>query len=255
MRLLSTILVILLLLPLLAKAQVSGDDPEARKVFEEVDRRRDKISFEQSDMKMIIYNSRGQTRERLIQSFSSNQNGNSNSLLIFEEPANVEGTGFLTISEGADEIQKLYLPALDRVQVISASQKSDRFMGSDFTYEDLGDQDPEDYRFELESKTDSVFVLKAKKKGSSQYHYIRFYIDAQRYVLTKAEYFNEDGDMIKRLESTDFQNVMEDVWRPGTMTMFDLVNDRKTTLSWSNRTFNESIPGWRFTERGLKRGL
>ncbi|MDZ7716921.1 MAG: outer membrane lipoprotein-sorting protein [Balneolaceae bacterium] len=239
----------------MATSQVAESDPEARKIFEEVDRRRDKISFEQSDMKMIIYNSRGQTRERLIQSFSSNRDGNSNSLLIFEEPANVAGTGFLTISEGADEIQKLYLPALDRIQVISASQKSDRFMGSDFTYEDLGDQDPEDYRFELESKTDSAFVLKAEKKESSQYHYIRFYIDSEKYALVQAEYFDEDDTMIKRLESTGFQNVMEDVWRPRTMTMYDLINDRKTTLSWSNRTFNESIPAWRFTERGLKRGI
>lgn len=255
MRLLSIIFISLLLFPFPAEAQVSGNDSEARKIFEELDRRRDKISFEQSDMEMIIYNSRGQTRERLIQSLSSNRDGNSNTLLIFQEPANVEGTGFLTISEGADEIQKLYLPALDRIQIISASQKSDRFMGSDFTYEDLGDQDPEDYRFEMKSKTDSSFVLKAEKKKSSQYNYIYFYIDAEKYVLQKAEYFNQEGTMIKRLESTGFTNVLEDVWRPGTMTMYDLVDDRKTTLSWSKRTVNEPIPSWRFTERGLKRGL
>jgi len=253
----TVVLVLILLLPslIIAQDRTVTDDPEARRIFEEMDRRRDKITFEKSDMKMVIYNSRGQTRERLIKSFSLNKGDNSNTLLIFKEPANVEGTGFLTLSEGADEVQKLYLPALGRIQIISASEKSDRFMGSDFTYEDLGDQAPEDYRFELESGTDSSYVLKAEKPGSSQYHFIRFYIDRKRYILQKAEYFNEEETMIKRLISRDFRKVKEEVWQPGTMTMFDLVEDRKTTLTWNNRTFDESIPSWRFTERGLKRGL
>jgi len=37
--------------------------------------------------------------------------------------------------------------------------------------------------------------------------------------------------------------------------MYDLRNDRKTELTWSGRNVNASIPGWRFTERGLRRGL
>jgi hypothetical protein len=243
-----------LLVPVGAWGQNFADDPEARKIFEEVDRRRDQITYEQADLEMIIYDSRDRTRNRHIRSYSFNDGDASNSLLIFEEPANVRGTGFLTISEGSDEVQKLYLPALRRIQVISAAEKSDRFMGSDFTYEDLGDQDPDDYIFAMHAQTDTAYVLKARKKVQSQYAYIYFYVDPDRYVLQRAEYFNDNGEMIKRLEADGHVQVLDQVWRPESMTMFDLRENRKTTLSWSNRIINEPIADWRFSERGLLRG-
>ncbi|NGP75738.1 outer membrane lipoprotein-sorting protein [Balneolaceae bacterium YR4-1] len=248
-------LLLLFLIPSFVGAQNIEDDPEARKIFEEVDQRRNKINSEQADMRMVIFDSRGNTRERDLLSFSMNDGEISKSLLIFESPANVRGTAFLSISEGSEEVQKLYLPALGQIQIISAAEKGDRFMGSDFTYEDLGDQDPEDYEFELRSKSDSTYVLRAEKTESSEYNYLNFYIDPERYVLQKIEYFNDDGQMIKRLEASGYSEVLDEVWQPGKMIMYDLRNDRKTELSWSDRNVNASIPGWRFTERGLRRGL
>lgn len=247
--------VLTVLIPGMLFAQDIQDDPEARKIFGEVDQRRNRISSEKADMQMIIYDSRGNTRNRSLRSFSMNEGEISKSLLIFEEPANVRGTAFLSISEGSDEVQKLYLPALGQIQIISASEKGDRFMGSDFTYEDLGDQDPEDYDFEMYSKSDTTYVLKAEKNESSEYNYLYFYIDPDRYVLQKIEYFNEEESMIKRLVASGYTKVLEEVWQPGKMVMYDLRNDRKTELTWSNREVNASIPEWRFTERGLRRGL
>jgi SepF-like predicted cell division protein (DUF552 family) len=154
-------------------------------------------------------------------------------------------------------LQKLYLPALGQIQIISAAEKGDRFMGSDFTYEDLGDQSPDDYRFEMLSKSDTSHVLKATKKKQSQYDHMYFYIDPNRYTLQKIEYFYEDGTMVKRLQASNYRQVLEeeDVWQAGKMIMYDLRNNRKTELIWSNRNVNASIPGWRFTERGLRRGV
>lgn len=249
------LLALIILIPGILFAQNIEDDPEARKVFEEVDRRRDMISSEKADMQMVIYDSKGNTRNRSLQSFSMNEGEVSKSLLIFEEPANVRGTAFLSISEGPDEIQKLYLPALNQIQIISAAEKGDRFMGSDFTYEDLGDQSPEDYNFEMHSKSDTSYVLKADKQESSEYHYLYFYIDPERYVLQKIEYFNEEENMIKRLEASDYMKVLDEVWQPGKMVMYDLRNSRKTELIWADRDVNAAIPEWRFTERGLRRGL
>lgn len=248
-------LILLFLIPTTLTAQNIEDDPEARKIFEEVDQRRSKINSERAEMRMVIFDSRGNTRERNLQSFSMNEGDVSKSLLIFESPANVRGTAFLSVSEGSEEVQKLYLPALGQIQIISAAEKGDRFMGSDFTYEDLGDQDPEDYEFELQSKSDTTYVLRAKKTEASEYHYLNFYIDPDRYVLQKIEYINEDEQMIKRLEASGYSEVLDEVWQPGKMVMFDLRDDRKTELSWSDRDVNASIPGWRFTERGLRRGL
>ena len=235
--------------------QAQPEDTNARKIFEEVEQRRTSITYEQSEMQMIIYNSSGQTRERTLQSYSYNQDDVSKSLLIFKEPANVRGTGFLNISEGSNEAQKLYLPALGRIQTISAAQKSDRFMGSDFTYEDLGDQNPEDYKFDLQAETDSAYVLRAAKKNDSQYHYLRFFVDPKRYTLSRVEYYNNNGTMIKKLIAENFKQINDKLWQPTLMTMYDLENDRRTELRWINRQIGPDIPQWRFTERGLRRGL
>ena len=243
------------LIPVLfSSLSIAQSSDRATEIFEEVDARRSKIAYEQTEMNMVIYNSKGNTRNRSINSFSFNEGEEEKSLLLFEEPANISGTGFLTLSDGNNEVQKLYLPALGRIQTITASQKADKFMGSDFTYEDLGDQNPDDYDFELIEEKDNTAVLRAVKKENSQYAYIKFYINTERYSLEKAEYFNEKDEMIKRLKAENFTNVDSNIWRANKMTMYDLKADRKTELLWSNRTINESIPGWRFTERGLKRG-
>ncbi|MDX1672072.1 MAG: outer membrane lipoprotein-sorting protein [Balneolaceae bacterium] len=255
MKRLSILVTLLFLFPLLVSSQQITDDPEARKIFEELDRRREQITWEKSDMKMVIYDSRGRTRNRSIQSYNYNEGSISKSLLIFESPANVKGTAFLTIDQGKEELQKLFLPALNKVQIISASEKSDRFMGSDFTYEDLGDQDPEDYVFELKEQRDTSFVLLARKTEKSQYDRLIFYIDSEKYAIQRVEYFDVQDAMIKRLVASDYQQVLEEVWRPNAMVMYDLENDRKTELAWSNRVIGEPIPEWRFTERGLRRGV
>jgi len=253
MKIYLQLLSIIFFLPLFASAQ--PDNPEARKIFEEVDKRRSSVASEVAEMQMIIYNSNGNRRKRSLKSFSYNEGDISKSLLIFKEPANVRGTAFLNISEGSDELQKLYLPALKRIQTISASQKNDRFVGSDFTYEDLGDQNPDDYNFELKAKTDTAYVLQATKKGNSQYDHFRFYIHPQKYTLGQVEYFNEEEEMIKKLVAESFEQLNEQLWQPHKMTMYDLKNNRRTELIWNDRTTGSDIPQWRFTERGLRRGL
>jgi len=244
---------ILLILPSLLLAQES--DTRARQIFEEVDQRRNSVTYEESELQMVIYNSNGDTRKRKIKSYSYNDAETSKSLLIFSEPANVRGTGFLTVNDGENEVQKLYLPALGRIQIISASEKSDRFMGSDFTYEDLGAQDPDDYTFRMEAETDTAFVLDAIKQGNSQYDHVKFYIKPEKYALLKVEYFNGTNEMIKKLVADNLEKLNDQLWKPQTMTMYDLKNDRKTTLRWENRNTDQTIPQWRFTERGLRRGL
>jgi len=54
------------------------------------------------------------------------------------EPADVNGTKFLTVSrKGAATDQRIYLPALKKVRKISSSGKSGEFLGSDLTYFDM----------------------------------------------------------------------------------------------------------------------
>lgn len=230
-------------------------DEDARSVFEELDKRRSAAEYESAAMTMTIHSARGRTRTRELRTWSINRDDITRQLVFFESPADVRGTGLLTITENGEETQRIYLPAVGRVQTIGTSQRSDRFMGSDFTYEDLGQQDPDLFDFVEQQRNDERILLEAVPRRESQYERIHFYIDPERYLLIKAEYFNADGEIFKRLELHDYSNVTGELWRPGHMVMHDLEDGRKTELRWTNRTFDEPIPDDLFTDRQLRRGI
>ncbi|NBC65906.1 MAG: outer membrane lipoprotein-sorting protein [Bacteroidetes bacterium] len=231
------------------------DEEEARSVFDEVEERRSSIDTEFSILEMIITDSRGRTRTRVMQSWTRNTGENTDNLIIFSEPATVRGTGFLSVNEDEDETQRLYLPSIGRIQVISAAEQSDQFMGSDFTYEDLGDQDPDDYEFQWLETGETHHTVRATKPDSDQYAFVEFKIRKDNYALETVRYFNSSEEMIKRLEAEDFVQITDVLWSPQQMTMYDLREDRKTELTWQEREINTDIPEWRFTVRGLRRGI
>ena len=240
--------------PLLAQERIT-DESEARAVFDEVEERRNSIDTEWAVLNMVITDSRGRTRNRTMQSWSQTQDGNTDNLIIFSEPASVRGTGFLTVNENGDETQRLYLPSIGRIQMITAAEKGDQFMGSDFTYEDLGDQDPDDYEFQWLETGESLHTVRATKPDSEQYAFVEFDIRKDTYALETVRYYNENEEMIKRLEAENFEQITDVLWSPTKMTMVDLREDRKTELTWQKREINTDIPDWRFTVRGLRRGI
>ncbi|WP_340105307.1 outer membrane lipoprotein-sorting protein [Rhodohalobacter sp. 8-1] len=257
MNLRSFLIALLLLFatfPALAQDRITDED-EARKIFEQVEERQNSISTETAVMEMTITDSRGRTRNRTMKMWSYTEGDNSSSLIVFTEPGNVSGTAFLTIRENGDSSQKLYLPSVGRVQTITSGERGDRFMGSDFTYEDLGDQQSEDYEFVWLEEQDSVYRVRANKPESDQYDYVEFFIDRERFTLNEIHYFNSSDEMIKRLEAESFEQVSDSLWSPSKMTMYDLRDDRNTQITWSDREINVSIPDWRFSERGLRRGI
>ncbi|MBP3192958.1 outer membrane lipoprotein-sorting protein [Natronogracilivirga saccharolytica] len=238
-----------------ASPHTPPSDDNARDVFEELDRRRTTIEYESSRMTMIIHSSRGSTRTRELRTWSINRDDESKQLTFFESPADVRDTGLLNITSNGDEHQQVYLPAVGRVQTIGSSERGDRFMGSDFTYEDLGQQNPDNYDFEEVDRDSERILLKAMPQHDSQYDHIFYHIDPDDYLLMKAEYIDHDGNKIKRLEVGEYQNIRDDIWRADYMVMHDLENDRKTELRWEDRTFDEPISADLFTERQLRRGI
>jgi hypothetical protein len=232
-----------------------SQEQSARSVFEELDRRRSNAKYETAAMTMVIHDARGRTRTRQLRTWNIHRENLTKQLVFFEAPADVRDTGLLTITENGEETQRVYLPAVGRVQSIGASQRGDRFMGSDFTYEDLGRQSPNDFEFTERDRSTGRILLKGTPRRESQYDYIHFHIDPDNYLLLKAEYFNADGEAFKRLELDKYQNVSGDLWRPNYMVMYDLENGRKTELRWKERTIDQPIPDDFFTDRQLLRGI
>ncbi|MGI9174115.1 MAG: outer membrane lipoprotein-sorting protein [Rhodothermales bacterium] len=238
-------------------AQPTAAQPQdARAIFEEVEQRQEQVTDETAQIQMEIVDPKGRTRTREMTIYTQSTGDATRSLLVFSAPADVRGMGLLTLEEDGEEEQKLYLPALRRVQRIAGSQRGERFAGSDFTYEDLGTRDADDFDLDLTGTSDSAWTIEAVPlDADSRYSRIVFAVDRARYVIREATYYDRDGDAWKKLTADDFEQVADGSWRAGRMTMADVQDERKTRLVFLERQTGEPLSEDLFTERQLQRGL
>ena len=140
-------LCLLMLLGLSLNAAAQTPEEKGLEIAVEADRRDTGFHDSTATMAMLLKNRRGDesTRDIRVRTLEQKNDGDK-SLTIFDRPADVKGTAFLSFTHksGPDD-QWLYLPALKRVKRISSRNKSGPFMGSEFAYEDLSSQEVEKY--------------------------------------------------------------------------------------------------------------
>ena len=86
--------------------------------------------------KMILTNSKGKSRTSEMVSKSLNRN--EKQMIWFLEPRDDRGVSFLKVEhENGEDEMRMWLPAFKKIRRISSSKKSNSFLGSDFSYEDL----------------------------------------------------------------------------------------------------------------------
>ena len=124
-----------------------AETPEERglAIAVETDRRDQGFVDMQVDMAMILRNASGAEnhREMRLRSLEVQEDGDK-SIMIFDTPPDIKGTGLLTFSHKVDDDdQWLNLPALKRVKRIASKNKSGPFVGSEFAFEDLRSQEVE----------------------------------------------------------------------------------------------------------------
>jgi hypothetical protein len=238
-----------------ALAQPAPASPtDADGIFREVDRRQDLVASERATIRMEIEDKKGRVRSRTMDLATKQDGDDQRSILLFSAPADIRGTGLLTIEQDGDDEQLLYLPALGRVQRIAGSARGDRFAGSDFTFEDLGARDPDDYDARLLETTDAAYTLEVRDQaGTSAYDRLVLTVDRERYTIDRAEYY-DGADLAKVLTATDFEEVAPGAYRAGSLTMRDVREERETRLVFEDREVGAAVRDALFSERTLKRG-
>ena len=77
------------------------------------------------------------------------------SLIRFDYPNDIRGTSFLVWEHPkADDERFLYLPSLGRVRRIAGAETQESFVGSDFTYEDIGGRELDEYTYSFAGPAD-----------------------------------------------------------------------------------------------------
>ncbi len=212
--------------------------------------------------RMTLINKRGQERIRELFSYLKHYGKDSKSIMFFEKPADVKGTGFLSWEyddPSKDDDRWLYLPALKKVRRISGSSKNDYFMGSDFTYDDMGGRsvDEDDHKFLREEEIDGVncWVLESvpKDKGYMYSKVIRW-IRQDALLAVKVEYYDKHGKLMKILTVSDIRKQNE-IWTAFRMFMDNKQEKHQTLLEFVEITYNIGIKDNLFKVASLERGV
>ncbi len=212
------------------------------------------------ESRMLLFNDKGQSKERVVRAVRKEYGDLSKSLIRFLSPADVKGTGFL-IWENAnrDDDQFLYLPALKQEpRRIASSEKSSRFMGTEFTYEDLENRkvDKDNHKLLREEKLDGkqVYVVESVPiKGSdSQYGKLISWVRPDVWIPVKIEFYDKNGALLKVLTVKKLEQV-QGIWTTSDSVMDNVQDKKKTELFLDKVQYNADIPDEYFTERYLKR--
>ncbi len=217
---------------------------------------------QEGELTMTLTNSRGDQRVRKIKQFVKDFGAEEKKIMFFLSPADVRLTSFMNWSydeAGRDDDQWIYLPALKKVKRISSDSKSDSFMGSDFTYDDLGDRHPseDDHKLLREEKfngEDCYVVESIPKEEEYMYSRTVTWIIKDKWIGLKKEFYDEDEEFLKTLTVEEYEKI-KDYWIILHSQMHNIQKDHTTDMLLENLKVDIGVPGSRFTERMMKRGI
>ncbi len=210
-------------------------------------------------VKMTITDKQGneRTREFNILRKDVKDGGDQNYFVYFQRPADVRRMVYLVQKHAdvdKDDDRWLYMPALDLIKRIAASDKRTSFVGSDFVYEDVSGRSLELDVHELVQTTDTQFVVKnaPKKPELVEFGYFNVAIDRKTFMPMKMEYFDKDsGKLYRTIESVKVEEI-EGFPTVTKSVVTDLRTGGKTEMEFTNVDYNLGI-GNIFEERYLRR--
>ena len=155
---------------------------------------------------------------------------------------------------GKDDDRWMYLPALDLVRRIAASDKRSSFVGANFLYEDISGRALTEDTHELVSSGKDMFVIKNTPKDPSavEFSYYNVYIRKDNYMPVKAEYFNKQGKLSRVIEALE----QKEIDGHPTVTKSkasDLEAGSYTVIEFSDVQYDIGLEDKIFTERYLRR--
>ena len=174
--------------------------------------------------------------------------------LYFTRPSDVNRMGFLVHKHlDRDDDRWLYLPALDLVKRIAASDKRTSFVGSDFTYEDVSGRRTTDDTHTLREVTEHYYVVDNVPVDPKSVEFAKYtvWIHKETFLPVKSEYVDAAGKVIRTYAAL----AVETIGGHATVTKSSMKDERTgstTVLEYSDVEYDIGLPEEVFTERSLR---
>ena len=175
--------------------------------------------------------------------------------VFFRRPADLNRTVFMVWKHlDTEDDRWLYLPSLDLVRRISATDKRNSFVGSDFFYEDVSGRDIDLDEHELVEVTDDYYALRSTPKDPDlvEFAWYESYIHKSTFIPVQVNYYNERGERYRQADALRVETI--DGYPTVTRArMQSLAAGSQTVMEYRSVEYNVGLPEDIFTERYLRR--
>jgi len=184
--------------------------------------------------------------------------GSSKAILRFTAPAEVKGVALLVLNhpDRASD-QWMWTPAINRERRIALQDRSTRFFGTDFSFEELEERDTNQFDYKLigEESIDGAACWKLqstpKESKVSQYTHSYVWIRKDNYTFAQIENYSKT-QLIRRAHYTDIRND-QGIWTAHQIEMHDLKRNSHTILKIEKLQYNLPMKDDAFTLQALRR--
>ncbi len=182
-------------------------------------------------------------------------------------PNDIRGTGFLVWEHpNADDERFLYLPSLGRVRRIAGTETQESFVGSDFTYEDIGGREFDDYTYAFAGPDGEnaswtppaggaarpAWRLESRRKdASAEFPRVVSLVLKDSFVVVGADIYNRRNEKqkvytVRRLEQ------IEGIWTVMESEMTNALEKTRTELVVETMDYNVGLKEADFSRRELE---
>ena len=230
---------------------------DARQIMTEVQQRSRTTSQRYEGTLKVIGGNNRVSEKRWVYD-RAGAHGNSKALLKFTAPAEVKGVALLILNhpDRASD-QWMWTPALNRERRIALQDRSTRFFGTDFTFEDLEERDVSqyDYRTLGEEAIDGAPCWKIestpKKAKGSQYTHSYVWVRKADYVVARMEGYKGDK-LVRSISYGDIAKV-QNTWTARRLEVHDPGRNSRTVLTLEQLQYNVPLKDEDFTLQALRR--
>ena len=183
--------------------------------------------------------------------------GNSKSILRFTAPPEVKGVALLVVNhpDRASD-QWMWTPALERDRRIALQDRSARFFGTDFSFEDLEERDVDQFSYTLQGDESQAGAAcwklesRPKQTKASQYTSSQLWIRKDNYVIVRIDHFKKDS-VVRRIDYSDVENV-QGIWTPKKFEVADVARNSRTVMKIDNLKYDAPMQDSEFTVEALR---
>ncbi len=255
-----SISILIITIMIISTTNLVWANPTGKEIMERVDNKKSATTSKQTT-KMELISKNGSVRKRSMIGYNKDFGEVEKTVIVFQEPSDVKGVGYLSFSYeelGKEDNRWLYLPALKKPRRISGSSSNDYFMGTDFTYDDMGDRKVEEdsHKF-IKNETidgyDCWVVESTPKEKNYMYSKKVFWVRKDVLIAIKVDYYDRQNKLMKTLTVSDIVKI-DDIWTPKKMVMNNIQKKHKTILQFENIQFNIDISNSYFSVVTLEKG-